>query len=412
MLWSYTAIGSDGQIQKDSREAPSRFALLQEMRAEGLTVITVHEEEQAEDPVLHRGLLIPVLPIPSKVITLFTRQLADLCDAGVPITSAINSLASFESSKKFAEVLQDVHKRIFSGQSFSDALASHPTEFSAIYVAMVKVGETTGNLPSVLAGLAEFRERDEALKARLRSALSYPLFTLGFSMLLVWALVAHVLPGFVPIWTGSGVDLARYPITEALLKLSALTQSPLDEVLVLLALSALVLAYHTLMKTAQAQHQRDAFILKIPVVREFVQMGAIARISNTLGVMVRSGVGLVKALDLSAQTVENTIYREALANVSKDIQEGNPFPDALRAQKVFPPMMTQMVGIGEQTGKMDDMFSRMANYYDRQLEGSLKTLVSLMEPLTMVLVGGIVFIFVLGVFLPIMGIVQALQSQM
>jgi type IV pilus assembly protein PilC len=411
LLWSYTAIDPEGQIKKDSREAESRYALLQETKAEGLTIITVHEEEGATKPTGMHGLQIPVLPIRSKVITLFTRQLSDLCDAGIPLTESLRSLASFESSKRFAEVLEDVHKRILQGQSFSESLKSHPKEFTNIYVAMVKVGETTGHLPSVLAGLAEFRERDEDLKSRLKGALSYPIFTLGFSMILVWALVAHVLPGFIPIWKGSGLDLHRYPITEFLLKLSDLTHTPLDEIALAVSLIILAFFYRALMAAPQAQHARDAFVLKIPVVREFIEMGAVARICNTLGVMVRSGVGLVKSIELSAQTIENTVYREALAKVSQDIQEGNSFSAALKNQDAFPPMMRQMVGIGEQSGKLDEMFTRMADYYDRQLDGSLKSLVALMEPLTMVFVGGIVFVFVLGIFMPIMGIITALNNQ-
>lgn len=411
MLWSYTALGKDGQILKDSREAESRFALMQETKAEGLTLIAVHEEE-SDAGTPNKGWQAGWISVQAKVVTLFTRQLADLCDAGVPLTESLRTLSSLESSKRFSEILDQIFTKILQGQSFSEALGGFPDVFSRIYINMVKVGESTGRLAEVLNGLASLRERDEELKGRLKSALFYPLFTLGFSLFLVWILVAYVLPGFIPIWTGSGLDLHRYPITEFLLQLSHLTGSVLDEILLAACLFGIFLFYRSMMKAPEAQHARDALILKIPAVGSFVQMGVVARVCNTLGLMVKSGVGLVPSINLSAQTIENSVYREALVQVSKDIQEGNSFSAALKNQKDFPPMMTQMVGIGEQSGNLDDMFLRMADYYDRQLEGSLKTIVSLMEPLTMVFVGGIVFVFVLGVFLPIMGIVQALQSQM
>jgi type IV pilus assembly protein PilC len=411
LLWTYTALDKEGQIVKGSKEAESRYQLLQESKQEGLTLIAVTQEEE-EKPDTMGSFGLPWLKVSAKVVTLFTRQLADLSDAGVPLAESLRSLQKFEPSKRFSEIVGDVYSKILQGQSFSDALGSHPEVFDNIYVGMVKVGESSGRLPDVLAGLAEFRERDEDLRGRLRSALAYPIFTLGFSLILCWALVAHVLPGFIPIWTGSGLDLHKYPITEFLLDLSDLTKSFWDEAIIIALVTGLVLLYHNLMRTSEAQHKKDTFFLKVPVLRDFVQMGAVARICNTLGVLTQSGVGLVNALALASRTTGNTAYQVALETVSKEVQEGNPFSTALSGQDVFPPMVQQMVGIGEQTGKMDEMFPRMANYYDRQLDGTLKTMVALMEPLTMVIVGGIVFVFVLGVFMPIMGIVQALQSQM
>lgn len=413
MKWVCKAIDQTGALVDIERESASRVDLLREAKADGLTLISVTEVESSNTaaPTGLRGLSLPWVGIRPRTITLFTRQLSDLTEAGIPLTESIHALKSFEPSQRFAASLNEVYSTILQGNSFSDALAKQPEVFPKLYVSMVRVGETTGKLSEVLGGLANFRERDEEIRDKIRGALAYPLFTLAFSVLLVYGLVAYVLPGFEPIWTGAGLNLSHYPITEFLLGLSRLTHTPLDEILAVVLIFGIWTLYRKFMTTPEAQFARDSMIMKIPVLKDFAELGVMSRITNTLSTLVQSGVNLVQAVNLTAETADNAIYEEALKTVSLHLQQGAGLAEAFGAVDQFPPMLVQVVAIAERGGNLADMMPRVAHYYDRQLEGSLKTLSSLVEPATMVIVGGIVFIFVLGVFLPIIGIVQSLNSQ-
>ncbi len=413
MKWVCKAIDQTGTLVDIERESASRVDLLREAKADGLTLISVTEVESGSTPAPTgvRGLSLPWVGIKPRTVTLFTRQLSDLTEAGIPLTESIHALKSFEPSQRFAASLNEVYSTILQGNSFSDALAKQPEVFPKLYVSLVRVGETTGKLSEVLGGLANFRERDEEIRDKIRGALAYPLFTLAFSVLLVYGLVAYVLPGFEPIWTGAGLNLSHYPITKFLLALSRLTHTPLDEFLAVVLIFGIWSLYRKFMATPEAQFARDSMIMKVPVLKDFAELGVMSRITNTLSTLVQSGVNLIQAVNLTAETADNAVYEEALKTVSLHLQQGAGLAEAFSAVDQFPPMLVQVVAIAERGGNLADMMPRVAHYYDRQLEGSLKTLSSLVEPATMVVVGGIVFIFVLGVFLPIMGIVQSLNSQ-
>lgn len=350
--------------------------------------------------------------VSDKDLMLFTRQLSDLMDAGIPVLETIGSLRENVSSEHFARVLQNVESDIRKGVSFSAALANQPQVFDEIFVGMVRVGETSGRLPEVIAGLADYQERDQALRSQIKGALSYPMITLGFSLLLCYALVAYLLPGFAPIWQQSGVKLSDYPVTEFLMKLSDLTHSYADEVLMTIIMVGLVMLYKFLISSSTGKAKKDSFLLSIPVIGSFVRMGVLARVANTMGTLSTSGINMVKTLDIAADTAGNEHIRVKLKEVSKRVQEGSSLAEAFREADEFPKMMLQMIGIGEKSGNIDAMLPRLARYYDRQLQDSMKAMTSLLEPGTMILIGGVVFTFVLGVFLPIMGIVKGLQSQM
>lgn len=413
MKWIYKAIDKEGKLIDGEREAVHRYALIEDCKNEGLTLISVEEKEAAAPPPppASREFNLPWLGISSQSVTIFTRQLADLTEAGVPLTESLRSLKSLEPSPRFAGVLDDVYSSIMSGVGFSESLAKKQDVFPPIYVAMIRIGERSGRLTDILRNLADFRERDEEIRSKIKAALSYPLFTLAFSAFLVYGMVGYILPGFEPIWSGTGVVLSNYPVTEFLLALSRLTKSVVDEVILVAVLVALYLAYRHAMASPEGKYARDSLIFKLPVVRSFAEMSVMARISNTLGILTQSGVNLVAAVELTAETSGNTLYEEALQQVATHLKQGASLTEAFKATDRFPPMLVQIIGIAEHSGNLEEMLPRVAHYYDRQLETALKSVTALVEPATMVLVGGIVFLFVLGVFLPIMGIVRGISSQ-
>lgn len=415
MEFEFKALDDKGGVLTETISADDRFEALRDLKARKLTILDLKlldSPEAAESGNFFKVIQTSWVRVSDKDIMLFTRQLSDLMDAGIPVLETISSLRENVSSEHFARVLQNVESDIRKGVSFSAALANQPQVFDEIFVGMVRVGETSGRLPEVIAGLADYQERDQALRSQIKGALSYPLITLGFSLFLCWALVAHLLPGFAPIWQQSGVKLSDYPITLFLMRLSDLTKSYADETLLTLALVGLVVLYKFLISSSTGKMKKDSFLLHIPVIGSFVRMGVLARVANTMGTLSTSGINMVKTLEIAADTAGNEHIRAKLKEVSKRVQEGSSLTEAFRAADEFPKMMLQMIGIGEKSGNIDAMLPRLARYYDRQLQDSMKAMTSLLEPGTMILIGGVVFTFVLGVFLPIMGIVKGLQNQM
>lgn len=410
--YHFKALDEGGKPIEGERKADSRGALIEALKAEGLTILHIADAEGEKTGRTQQGHKFEPFGISREVVAFFTRQLAELTEAGVPVVQCITSLQRFTPSSRFQEVLQSVSADIQRGQGLHQAMAGHPEVFSNVYLSMIKVGEASGNLPGLVARLADYLDRDLELRGKIRSALTYPVFILIFSMILVYAMVAYLLPGFEPIWNQSGLDLRHYPITLFLLKLSAMTHSFWDELFVAVICGGLLYGFWKFANTPEGSKAVDSFVYRLPVLSSFVQLTIMARSANTLGTLVNSGVPLVEGLELAARTAGNQVVTEAVEEVSRKVQQGSGLSAAFAETEVFPPLMIQMVSIGEEAGDLGKMLGRVAHYYQRQLDSAIKSFSSLIEPVTMIFVGGIVFVFVLGVFMPIMGIVGALQSQM
>lgn len=413
--FEYKALDSSGKLVAESTSGEDRYEVLKRLKGEGYTVLDLKEtgtEEESGKAHFFQAVKSGWVRVKEKDLMMFTRQLADLTDAGIPILESLASIRENISSERFAGVLKVVESDIRKGTSFSDALAKQGEVFDDVFVGMIRAGETSGRLGDVIGGLAEYQERDQAIRSQIKGALSYPMITLAFSFLLCYALVAYLLPGFAPIWQQSGLNLHNYPVTEALMKMSALTHNIFDELLVGGLLLGLFLFYRHLVSSGSGRLKKDSFVLRLPVIGSFVRMGVLARVANTMGTLSASGINMVKSLEIAADTAGNESVKVKLQEVSKRVQEGSSLTEAFKSTEAFPKMMIQMIGIGEKSGNIDDMLPRLARYYDRQLQDSMKTMTSMLEPATMIVIGGIVFTFVLGVFLPIIGIVRALQSQM
>jgi len=412
--FSYKALTADGKVVEDATEAKDRYEFLKQAKADGLTLMHISSFDEMGVVKLESegGIRSRLFGINKKAIAFFTRQLAELTLTGIPLMEALSAVRKVNKSSQFQEILSIVEQDIEKGLSFSDALARHPIAFSDLYVAMIRTGELSGRLTEVLLGLAEYLERELDIQAKVRSALSYPLITLSLSVILCYCLVAFLLPRFQGIWTGAHLSLEDYPITEFLVTLSKISHNIVDEIVVALLLAGIYFLYKRLLATPGGTLAKDSLILKIPGVGSFAQTAVVARVANTIGTLMKSGVTSIKAITIAAETAGNERIAVALKEVANELASGGEMAYAFEKSQVFPDIMVQMVGIGERSGSLADIMPRMAEYYNRQLDDAVKVLTSVIEPLTMVAVGGIVFVFVLGIFMPIMGIVSALQSQM
>lgn len=412
MEFAFKALDPSGEMVEGKRESASRQALILELQGEGYTLLSLEALErpvyqEAEPTEFHfRGRVKP------RVVVFFTRQLAELTTTGIPLLQALESLQKFSVSDKFRLVLNQISTDVAKGKGLDEAFASHPKVFSPLYLALVKAGMRSGTLSKMIGQLADYLERDQDLKDRIRSALSYPTFIFCFSVLLIYGMVAHLLPSFEPIWEQSGLNIADYPITNFLMKISHLTTSFWDEALAMVLLALAGGIFFVIWQRPEAKSARNRWSYKIPVLGPFLQLTVMARVANTLGSLIDSGLTLVESLNLAAQTADSELYSDAISHIAKKVQEGESFAEAFENAGIFPPLMVQMVGIGEESGELSSTLPRLGRYYEGQLELGIKTMSSLVEPVTMVLVGGVVFAFVLGVFLPIMGVVGSLQSQL
>jgi type IV pilus assembly protein PilC len=409
--FSYKAIDSEGNLVQAECESDSRGEVLKQLKGEGLTILDIHGgplDEQADANTQH----FEPFGISASTLAFFTRQLAELTDAGIPMLESLASLQRFTPSAKFQQVIREISQSIRQGCGLYDSLAKHPDVFPKMYLGMIKAGETSGNFSGMLGRLADYLERDLDTRGKIRSALSYPVFVLVFSVVTVYAMVAYLLPGFEPIWQQSGLDLSHYPVTLVLMKISDMTHSFWDELLVVAICGPAIWGLYHMLRTSAGREAFDRFLLRAPLVSGFVQLTVTSRVAQTFGTLVEAGIPLVQSLELAGETAGNTIVQNALQTVQTRVREGGELADSLAATKVFPPLFVQMVGVGVESGSLSEMLVRTAKYYQRQLDSAVKSFSSLIEPAVMVVLGGMVLFFILGVFLPIMGIVGALQNQL
>lgn len=406
--FDYKLLDNEGAITSGTLEAENRGEALKQLKEQG----TLLDLVQQEATVKKSGSVFPSLEFskirPAQIAFLF-RQLGELLDAGMPLVSAIGSLQKFCGNQKTRSVLESVGTKIRQGESFSASLAAQEGVFSKIQLAMVKVGEKSGNLPEVLHRIADLVEAQLELRGKVRSALAYPFFVLTFSSVLCWALVTFLLPEFEPIWTGAKVDLSAYPVTEALLAISKFTRNPVDEFLLAVFLVVLIAGFGRLASIKEGRDWLGNFLLKVPLLGNYLLLSSTAETSSTISMLLDAGMPITETLDLAAATASNPVISEGLTQAGLSVRQGNALSTSLDDTSVFPDLFIQMVSVGETSADLPGLLTRVATYYKRQLDDSLKSLTSLIEPVTMVFIGGIVFVFILGVFLPIMGIVSALS---
>ena len=409
---NYKAIDNKGQLVNASAEAKDRYELINQLKAQGLTVIEMTETESPTNENKSWGGL-EFFGVSQVTVSFFTRQLAELIDAGIPLVECLNSLRRFSPSGPFVRILDQVIADIQRGSTLHEALARHPQAFDSLYVNLVQVGEASGNIPEMFNRLADYQEQQMEIRGKIRAALTYPCFILAFSFVLVYGLVAYLLPSFEPMWKNAGLDLHRYPVTMMLMSLSSLTTSWLDEIFAVFFVGSIWFGFRALTRTPEGGRAWDRFTMKLPLLGNFSTLASMARVASTLSTMLNSGLPLLQALEMSGKVAGNRAVSESLADITREVATGKRISAAFdKHSDVFPPLMVQMISIGDVSGQIDKMLPRVARYYQSQLDAALKAFAALIEPITMVLVGGVVFTFVIGVFMPIMGVVGALQQKM
>jgi type IV pilus assembly protein PilC len=335
--------------------------------------------------------------VSTKDILIFTRQFSVMIDAGLPLVQALDIIGTQADNAAFRQVLLTVKARVEAGSTFADALSEHPKVFDELFVQLVRAGEVGGILDTILQRLGAYIEKNEKLKRRVKGAMVYPIIVLTVAVGVVLVLIAYVVPTFEKMFKDMGGSLPA--VTQALIDLSHGFR--LYWPIILGVPAGLIVAFKVITSKGKGQESWHAFVLKLPKFGSLIRKVAVARFTRTLGTMISSGVPILDALEIVAKSAGNRTVEKAIYYVRAKISEGKNIAGPLAETKVFPPMVVQMIGVGEATGAMDQMLSKIADFYDDEVDVEVAALTSMIEPLLMVFLGGTVGYFMIAMYLPI-----------
>jgi type IV pilus assembly protein PilC len=398
-LFEYTARNLKGDLVKDQVDLPTKDDVVAHLRKNRLVVVQVRQAPRAVSmPRLGGG-------VKTRDVVVFTRQFATMINAGLPLVQALDILAQQTENKTLASVTRQVVYDVESGQTLADALRKHPKAFSDLYVNMVAAGEAGGILDTILQRLAQFLEKNDAIIRKVKGAMVYPAVILTVAVVAVAVLLIFVIPTFQNMFASVNLEL---PLpTRIVIGASSILKSYWWMIIGVIGFTVfLILRYY---KTSAGRLQIDAFLLRFPVLGDVLRKSAVSRFTRTLGTLISSGVSILDGLEITARTAGNMVIHNAVMESRQSIASGDTIAAPLQRSKVFPPMVISMIAVGEQTGGLDEMLSKIADFYDEEVDAAVGTLLSLMEPIMIVVLGVIVGGMVIAMYLPIFDMVNAVQ---
>jgi type IV pilus assembly protein PilC len=399
-VFEYTARNLKGNLEKGQVDLPSRDDVIAHLRRNRLVVVHVRQAPaQLSLGGMFRG------GVKTRDVVIFTRQFATMINAGLPLVQALDILAQQTENKVLADITRQVVYDVESGQTLADALRKHPKAFSDLYVNMVAAGEAGGILDTILQRLAEFLEKNDAIIRKVKGAMVYPAVIMSVAVIAVTVLLIFVIPTFQNMFASVNLDL---PLpTRIVIGASKLLQHYWWAML--LVIGFIVFAINRYYKTPAGRLQIDGLLLRFPVIGDVLRKSAVSRFTRTLGTLISSGVSILDGLEITARTAGNMVIHNAVMESRQSIAGGDTIAAPLQRSKVFPPMVISMIAVGEQTGGLDEMLSKIADFYDEEVDAAVGTLLSLMEPIMIVVLGVIVGGMVVAMYLPIFDMVNAVQ---
>src|SRR5829696_7031141 len=392
-LYAFRALDKQGEIIQDKLEGSGTMAVASELRKQGLMVIDVKEQSVAQ-----KDILAPFKGIKLADLVVFSRQLATMINAGLPIVRALYVLSEQTDNPKLNDVVVAVRKDVEAGSSLSESLEKHPDTFSRLYVEMVKAGEIGGMLDGVLLRLADQLERDQDLRRKIKSALTYPTVVLIFAILAASFMLMFIVPVFAGLFQELGGTL---PLPTQICMLISDILTSFWGVLVYAAMGLAVVMFLRWKKSESGRKVWGRAVLRIPAkIGDVVKKATLARFARTLATLSAAGVPILQTIEITATSSGNWVVEKALWESKDAIREGIPLYKPLETEPVFPPMVTRMIAVGEETGDIDGMMTKIAEFYESEVDAAVKALTSIIEPLLIVVVGGIVGAIVISMYLP------------
>ena len=395
--FTYTARALNGDLRTATIDAPSRDEVVAQLRRQRLNVIKIDEAAQAANKKKSGG------KISMRDIVIFTRQFSTMINAGLPLVQALDILAKQSENKALKDVTRAVVFDVESGHTVADALKKHPKAFSDLYVNMVAAGEAGGILDTILMRLATFMEKNDALVRKVKGAMIYPGVITGVAATAIVVLLVFVIPTFEKMFASVGMAL---PLpTRVVIGMSRFLQGYWWAVIA--AIIALVVTVKKYYSTPDGKLSIDRMLLKMPVLGDVLRKSAVSRFTRTLGTLIGSGVSILDGLEITAKTAGNRVIQDAIMESRASIAGGETISAPLQKSEVFPPMVISMIAVGEQTGGLDEMLTKIADFYDEEVDAAVSGLLALMEPVMIVFLGVVVGGMVVAMYLPIFDMVNA-----
>ena len=400
-IYKFSGVDASGTKVSGEREATNKQVLQANLRKERVANIVVKEKgKEFTLPTLGSG------KVPVKDIAIFFRQFSVMIDAGLPLVQCLEILAANQENPAFQKSLTGVRVTVEGGSTLANAMRQYPKVFDDLTTNMVEAGETGGILDVILQRLATYVEKAVKLKSAVKSALIYPVSVISIAVLVVGALLKFVVPIFEKLFAGLGVDL---PLpTRIVISFSQFVQSFWWVAIV--GLVAAIFGIKQVRKDPKGKYFTDNLLLKLPIVGVLLRKIAVARFTRTLGTLITSGVPILEGLSITARTSGNAVLEQALLKVRKSIEEGRTIVDPLKECGVFPNMVTQMIGVGEATGAMDNMLQKIADFYEDEVDAATKDLLTMLEPLMIAFLGVAVGGIVISLYMPLFSMIAKLSG--
>jgi len=400
--FKYSVRDKTGKVVTGKLEGESREAVSSKLRSMGYIILDLNEDRLAQLNKIQFGTSIK-----AKDITIFARQFATMINAGLSLTKCLSILAAQSENKELRDIISQVGRDVEAGQSLSEALSKHPKVFPPIFVNMVRAGETGGVLDEVLLRVADHFENEAALKGRIKSAMTYPIAMGSLVLIVLAAMMIFVVPTFQEMFASMGGELPG--LTKAMVAISDGARSWPGLVFVAVVIGITV-AFRTWKSTENGRYIWDGIKLRMPVFGSLVRKIALAKFTRTFGTLVSAGVPILSALDIVGDTAGNEVVSRAVKKVRSAIKEGETIAKPLAESPVFPSMLVQMIAVGEETGALDAMLNKIADFYDEEVSTAVDGLTSLIEPLMMASLGGVVGLIVIALYLPMFNIITLINA--
>ncbi|MBI4607712.1 MAG: type II secretion system F family protein [Candidatus Rokubacteria bacterium] len=381
-------------------EAPDRASAVSQLRQRQILITAIKEK-----PAKAAGAKVVAGKVKDRTLAIFTRQFSTMIDAGLPLVQCLNILAAQSDSPVLRSVTAQVARDVESGSSLAEALRKHPKTFNELFTNLVEVGESGGILDVVLQRLSVYIEKAAALKAKVKSAMMYPTAIVSVALLITIFILTFVIPTFAKMFEQMGAAL---PLPTAIV--IAMSNFMLSYWwLVFGGFAGIIFGVRTYYKTEAGKSVIDAFMLKLPVFGMLLRKVAVAKFTRTLGTMISSGVPILEGLRITARTAGNKVVEKAVFTTRESVAAGGPLVEPLKASGVFPPMVIQMINVGEQTGALDTMLGKIADFYDEEVDTAVSGLMALLEPMMIVFLGVLIGGLVVAMYLPIFKLVTVMK---
>ena len=408
--YQYVARDRSNRTVNSEMVASSQQEVILNLQKKNLVPVTITEVSSRKTSgmyeKLNESLLSMQKGVPIKDIVFFTRQMTTFINAGVSLTKSINNIGHSQKNIVFRRILNDVYEDINAGNDFSEALAKHPTAFDQMYVNIIKAGEATGQLEKSLDSLAIYMEKSAAMKQAIKSAMMYPKFVMGFTVLIVIGIIKFIIPVFEDMYGGMGAELPAP--TAFLIFLSGLFESNLLEIIGVIILLFVVKKFA--FKTKIVNNMWDKFTINIPTFGSLIQQIIITKVTSTLSLMMSSGTPIIQCLNIAGKVSDNNEYEMAMEKAIVDVKNGVELSVALKRTNRWPDIMIQLIETGEETGKIDELMQKVADYFDEEVQVKIKGFASLIEPLLIVIMGVVIGGIVIAIYLPMFGMGDVMRG--